>query len=82
MTIEVIEDLLCEDAINEICRAGKNDQAVRKWTMFYLHELGQLNICPFACKTMLKDYDFGAVSNNIEWIERAIWIASWNVFER
>lgn len=81
MEICDIENMLCNEAIAEICKEGSNDQAVRKWTMHYLHELGQLNICPFACKEMLQGYGFGPVENNMEWIERAVWCAAWNCFE-
>ena len=81
MDITDIENLLCNEAIEEICQQGQNDEAVKKWTNHYLHDLGQMNICPFACKKMVEGYGFGGVDNNMEWIERAIWCAAWNVFE-
>ena len=81
MDITDIEDILCDEAIEEICQSGSNDEAVRYWTNYYLHELGQKDICPFACKDMLEGYGFEGVENNMEWIERAIWCAAWNVFE-
>lgn len=81
MELVYIEDMLCDEAIQEICQSGNNDEAVKKWTSHYLHELGRLNICPFACKKMVEGYGFGGVENNMEWIERAIWCAAWNVYE-
>lgn len=81
MDITEIEELLCEEAVLEICQCGRNDEAVKKWLNHYLYELGQLNICPFACKKMVEGYGFGGVENNMQWMERAIWCAAWNVYE-
>ena len=82
MEIGLIEDMLSDEAIEEICQSGDSDKAVKKWTAYYLHDLGQMDICPFACRDMLMGYGFGSVENNMQWIERAIWCAAWNVFER
>lgn len=79
--ITEIENLLCNEAIEEICQSGSNDEAVNKWLNHYLHELGELNICPRVCKKMVEGYDFSPVKNKMEWMERAIWCAAWNVFE-
>ncbi len=80
--ITVIEDLLSCEAIEEICQSGSNDSAVKKWLNHYLHELGELNICPAVCKNMVEYYGFSSpVENNLEWMERALWCAAWNVFE-
>lgn len=82
MDICDIENILCDEAIQEICQSGSNDEAVKKWLNHYLFELGQLNICPFVCKRIVEGYGFGKiVESNIEWMERAIWCAAWNVFE-
>ncbi len=82
MDITEIEDLLCNEAIEEICQSGSNDEAVKKWLNHYLHELGQLNLCPFACKKMVEGYGFDKnVEDKMEWMERALWCAAWNVFE-
>jgi len=81
MELVYLEDMLSDEAIEEICQSGSNDEAVKKWTNEYLHEMGRLNICPFACKKMLEGYDFGPVEDKMEWMERAIWCAAWNVFE-
>ncbi len=81
MDIDTIENMLCNEAIEDICQSGDNDQAVKKWLNHYLHDLGQLNICPFACKKMVEGYGFEKASNMMEWMERAIWCAAWNVFD-
>ncbi len=82
MDITLIEDLLCREAVDEICTIGNNDEAVMKWLQYYLYDLGKLNICPFACKAMLKGYDFAPVYDKMQLMERALWVAAWNVKER
>ncbi len=82
MDITEIEHLLSDEAIEEICQSGSNDSAVKKWLNHYLHELSQLNICPVACKNMVGDYGFSSiVEDKMQWMERALWCAAWNVFE-
>lgn len=77
-----IENLLCNEAIEEICRGGCNDEAIKKWLNHYIYELGQLNICPLVCKKIVESYGFDRrVENKMQWMERALWLAAWNAFE-
>ena len=83
MDITEIEDLLCDEAVEEICQCGCNEEAVKKWVNYYLHDLGLLNICPFKCKELVESYGFDDyVENKIEYMQRAIWIAAWNIKDR
>lgn len=82
MDITYLEYMLCDEAVEEICQPGSNDAAVKKWLNHYLHDLGKSNICPFVCKKMVEDYGFQIPESNIEWMERALWCAAWNVKER
>lgn len=81
MDLIEIEEILCEEAIKEICTSGSNDEAVRKWYKIYSKEFKKMDITAVNCKKMLEGYDFEGVKNMIEWIERAIWCAAWNCFE-
>lgn len=39
MDITDIENMLCNEAIKEICTSGSNDEAVREWTQHYLSDI-------------------------------------------
>lgn len=81
MEIYDIENLLCNEAIKEICQAGDNQAAVTKWTQHYLSEILRHKPKWQDFVSMLDGYGFEKTENLYEWIERAIWCAAWNVFE-
>lgn len=81
MDITDIEDLLCNDAINEICVSGCNDEAVTKWTHYHLSEILKQKPKWIDFYNMLDGYGFENPTHPFECIERAVWIAAWNRFD-
>ncbi len=81
MNIQDIEDILCDQAINEICVSGCNDEAVKKWTNYHLKEIMESKPTFLDFFNIQDGYGFENPKNAFECIERSVWIAAWNRFD-
>lgn len=81
MDITEIEDILCPEAIKEICQSGCNDAAVKKWTEYYSEQILNISSRWVDYINMLENYGFEITGSMQECLERSVWIAAWNVFD-
>lgn len=79
-TVETfIENILSDEAVNEICTVGCNEDAVNKWTHHYLPKLKELPDTEIYKFLQLQGFEDS--ENYMTSVKCALWVVAWNKFE-